>query len=640
MDRYIGKKLDGRYQVEELIGIGGMANVYKGFDILENKFVAIKILRDEFSSSEDFLRRFKNESKAIALLSHPNIVEVFDVNITDKTQYIIMEYIDGVTLKEYMLQKGALMWKESLHFIVQILKAIQHAHDMGVVHRDIKPQNIMLLEDGSIKVMDFGIARISRSQSKTMTDKAIGSVHYISPEQARGDSIDSRTDIYSIGVILFEMLTGQLPFQADTAVSVAIKQISDNPMRLRDINPDIPEGLEEITLKAMQKNITKRYQTAASMIVDIDEFKQNPSISFEYKYFQDDQPTRYIDAIKEVKSNDYNDLSQTTNKNKKSSIKSRQTTILLGIASAVVIFASVITYIMLNGGLGLNKKTTVPKFVGQKIDDVQRENSYKDFKIKIDEENSSEVEKGKIISQSIDEGRNVTKGTEITLKVSLGVKKVKVPNVKNKDYQIAESMIKEVGLKSEFKYEFSDVVAKNSVIETDPKDNTELDMGDTVIIKVSNGAEPKKINVPDLVGKTLDEAKKLIEESGLKLGSINIVASNQKENTIVSQNPAKNSSVDKDTSVNLNVSNGVNFEKNMDITIPLSDYKETSSGTVKIEAFLDGIRVKSEQILIKDLKTWKFTLKGTGTKTLKILIEDKLYKEYKLNFDNSSMTPN
>ena len=301
MDKYIGKRLDGRYEIRELIGVGGMAYVYCAYDSIDEREVAVKILKDEYLTNEEFTRRFKNESKAIAILSHPNIVKVLDVSFGDKIQYIVMEYIDGISLKEYIEQQRV-TWQEAVYFVQQILRALQHAHDKGIVHRDIKPQNIMLLADGTIKVTDFGIARFSRTDVRTdHTNKAIGSVHYISPEQARGALTDEKSDIYSVGVMLYEMLTGSLPFEADNAVSVAIMQLQSQAKKPTEINPDIPEGLEEITMKAMQKNPEKRYQSAAEMLQDIQEFKQNPSIHFAYTYLTDENPTRYVDAITSIK---------------------------------------------------------------------------------------------------------------------------------------------------------------------------------------------------------------------------------------------------------------------------------------------------------------------------------------------------
>ncbi len=300
MDNYVGKRIDGRYEIQDIIGVGGMAVVYKAYDNIDDRIVAVKILKEEYLANEEFRRRFKNESKAIAILSHPNIVKVYDVSFGDRLQYIVMEYIEGITLKEYIEQQGCIEWNEALFFIIQILKALQHAHDKGIVHRDIKPQNIMLLENGTIKVADFGIARFSRGETRTMTEKAIGSVHYISPEQAKGEMTDEKADIYSVGVVLYEMLTGKLPFEAESAVSVALMQVQSEAKPPRSINPSIPLGFEQITLKAMQKATRDRYQTAAEMLLDLEELKNNPSVKFDYQnYYVDVQPTRHIGIIQE-----------------------------------------------------------------------------------------------------------------------------------------------------------------------------------------------------------------------------------------------------------------------------------------------------------------------------------------------------
>lgn len=269
MDNYVGKRLDGRYEIQEIIGVGGMSVVYKAYDNVDDRIVAVKILKEEFLNNDDFKRRFKNESKAIALLSHENIVKVYDVNFGEKLQYIVMEYIDGITLKEFINKQGSITWNDALFFMTQILRAVQHAHDKGIVHRDIKPQNIILLPNGNLKVTDFGIARFSRSDTKTLTEQAIGSVHYISPEQAKGEYTDEKADIYSIGVVLYEMLSGKVPFEADSAVSVALMQVNSNAEELRKINPDIPLGLEQICFHAMQKNPADRYQSATEMLLDI-----------------------------------------------------------------------------------------------------------------------------------------------------------------------------------------------------------------------------------------------------------------------------------------------------------------------------------------------------------------------------------
>ena len=325
MDKYIGKKLDGRYEITELIGVGGMADVYKATDLIDNKTVAVKILKREYAENEEFLRRFRNESKMVAALSHPNIVKVYDVGFSDKLQFMVMEYIDGITLKEYIDNERVLTWKDSVHFIIQVLRALQHAHDKGIVHRDIKPQNIMLFTDGTIKVMDFGIAKSAKEQAYAATDQAIGTVYYISPEQARGDEVDEKSDIYSVGVMFYEMLTGQKPFDADKPVSIAVMHMNNTPQRPRAINPDIPAGLEEIILRAMEKDPENRYQTAADMIKDIESFKSNPNMTFGYyeeveeksskKKSSDAEKTQYVtsydddydDDEEEYEDDDYED---------------------------------------------------------------------------------------------------------------------------------------------------------------------------------------------------------------------------------------------------------------------------------------------------------------------------------------------
>ena len=296
MDKFVGKRLDARYEIREIIGIGGMAVVYKAYDCIDDRIVAIKILKEEFVRNSEFLNRFRNESKAIAVLSHPNIVKVIDVSFGDNFQYIVMEYIDGITLKEFMQRQGALSWKDTLYFTVQILRALQHAHDKGIVHRDVKPQNIMLLSDGTIKVTDFGIARFARSGQNTLTDKAIGSVHYISPEQARGDVIDEKADLYSVGVMMYEMLTGKLPFDGGNAVSVALMHMNNEPEAPRKIKPDIPAGLEQVVLRAMRKKPAYRYHSDAEIMHDLEQIRRDPTVTFKYDDVQyvDDSPTRFV----------------------------------------------------------------------------------------------------------------------------------------------------------------------------------------------------------------------------------------------------------------------------------------------------------------------------------------------------------
>ena len=563
MDNYIGKKLDGRYEILELIGSGGMANVYKANDRLENRTVAVKILRDEFLDNEELVRRFKNESKAIGLLSHPNIVKVYDVNFSDKVQYIAMEYIDGITLKTYIDRTKPLPWKDTLHFTVQILKALQHAHDRGIVHRDIKPQNIMLLEDGSIKVMDFGIARFSRSETRTITDKTIGSVHYISPEQAKGDITDAKADIYSVGIMMYEMLTGRLPFDSDSAVSIAIKQISDNAVRPRDIVPDIPEALEEITLKAMAKNPSMRYQSASQMLRDIDDFKKNPDIVFAYKYFTEEPDVKkYID---EKSTKEEHALSGTAKKASTKNPTAKKTrkkgnlslAILLGVTAACVVSTAIL--LMFAFGLFENEKLDVdlPNFVGKTLTEIQSNEEYKNFTFTIENEYNNDYPEGTVYDQSPLPPKKVKETGEVTLYVSKGTEIVTIPNIINMTSGEAKTTLRNLGLSVRQESITDTNYDTNRVVQVSPVVGSEIESGSTVTIYINTIASTSSVRMPNLVGKLHYEARALLSSYGLKISETVTVDSEQPSGTVLSQSIAEGTMVTSGTSVSLTVSNGV-----------------------------------------------------------------------------------
>ena len=578
MDNLIGKRLDGRYSIESLVGVGGMANVYRGTDLKTGNQIAVKVLKDEFLDNEELVRRFKNESKAISILSHPNIVKVYDVSVTDKLQYIVMEYVDGITLKEYLKQRGgALTWKETVHFATQILSALQHAHSKGIIHRDVKPQNIMLLADGSIKMMDFGIARFSRAQSQTVSDKAIGSVHYISPEQAKGERTDARTDIYSVGVMLYEMLSGRLPFDGDGAVSIAIMQISEKPKPLAKIAPQTPAGLRQITEKAMEKDPDKRYQSAQEMLAAIEEFKRNPSIQFAYEYRSaEDNPERNINRVvsntkpspksTSIHTGDARRVgtsnpgrSKSAQKKKKASKGFSLLPIFFGMAVAFVIGAAILIYLIFTNSSNLlfsnRADVQVISFVGMTKDEFLATDYNNLLRAEFPEEYSSEPA-GTIIRQTPKAGRTVKEKQRIVLTVSLGTQYVTIPETKNMVAEDAEQTLKDMGLRVTKKPMSDNSVANGAVVYTQPAAGETVEGDSTVILYVSRSEVSKESQVPSLTGKTIEEARNEVKGLNLSIRTIE-QASEQPAGTVLSQSPDAGSTVRKSSVITLVVSTGV-----------------------------------------------------------------------------------
>lgn len=566
MDKYVGKRLDGRYEIEEIIGVGGMAVVYKAHDNLDNCTVAVKILKEEFISNEEFLRRFKNESKAIAMLSHPNIVKVKDVSFGDLIQYIVMEYIEGITLKEYIEREGSLRWKDAVHFTMQILKGLQHAHDKGIVHRDVKPQNIMVLADGTIKVTDFGIARFARSDQRTITDKAIGSVHYISPEQARGEKTDEKADVYSVGVMLYEMLTGRLPFQAESAVSVAIMQLQRDPQLPTEINPSIPTGLEQITMHAMQKTPERRYQSAGEMLCDLAQFRKDPSLTFEYSYFVDNSPTKYVGEIKNetpIEIDDYDD-DETKEKN-------NVVPILAGVAVALVAALIVLAVIFIPKLFSsTGEEIECPNFVGKTIEEIEANKEYtENFKFEKEWKENSDFAYGYVYEQSETDGKKLKKDAKITLYVSKGQITKKVPDVYGKSESAAVSELKSNGFKVETAEMVSEDVEAGLVVKTEPQRTQVVAEGEKIKIFISTGKPTKNVKVPDVVAMTSEAAEKKLKSEGLTAAFEDTYITMDDKcypiGYVVKQEPASTSGeVPEGTTVKLYVSIGYKFDIEID----------------------------------------------------------------------------
>lgn len=522
MDKYLGKRLDGRYELQEIVGVGGMAIVYKAYDNLENRIVAVKILKEEYTGNDEFLRRFINESKAISVLSHPNVVKVYDVSFGDLIQYIVMEYIDGITLKEYIEKSGPLSWNEAVQFTLQILRGLQHAHDKGVVHRDIKPQNIMVLPDGVIKVADFGIARFARSEQVTITDKAIGSVHYISPEQAKGEKTDEKADIYSVGVMLYEMITGKLPFQAESAVSVAIMQLQKDPTLPRDINGSIPLGLEQITMHAMQKDGVRRYKSASEMLFDLEAFKKNPAVTFDYDYFVDDSPTKFIPDVKgEEKKAE-------PKKKAKKAAGSPIIPILFGVTTTFVIALILIVLYFMGVFNTRVADIVVPDFLGMTREEIEAHEDADLFDIQYTNPDYSSIyDQNKVCKQEPEGGSTVKKNGKVTLTISLGPKNVPFPELYNQTEENAKKNLYNSGYTKdniEIVVEPHSDVGVGTVITTSPLAGVMIAADriatTKVTIYISSGPPEKLVDLPNLIGAHQDNAESTLKVNGLKLGTV------------------------------------------------------------------------------------------------------------------------
>ena len=587
MDNYVGKRLDGRYEVQEIIGVGGMSVVYKAYDNVDDRIVAIKILKDEFLNNEEFKRRFKNESKAIALLSHENIVRVYDVNFGEKLQYIVMEYIDGITLKEYINKQNSITWNDAVYFMTQILRAVQHAHDKGIVHRDIKPQNIILLPNGTLKVTDFGIARFSRSETKTLTEQAIGSVHYIAPEQAKGEQTDERADIYSMGVVLYEMLAGKVPFDSENAVSVALMQVQANAEKLTQINPNIPKGLEQICVHAMQKNPDDRYQSATEMLLDIEEIIKNPNTVFNYASNTETQ-TKSVPIVTDDRYNEEYDEAvdyEAERKHKKKMIAA----VTIGV---IVLIAAVVGVIYMFTS-GINTKThTLENFVGYSYDELQNSKDYK-YEFVAEYQKTDEKEPGIILSQSPEAGSKITEGSTVTLVVAASEKDITMPNVYGLTLEMAEQTLKqsELSIFKAMKIN-SDTVEEGKVIYTDPKANSIVSGDQEITIYVSDGPSTttiEKIKIPDIIGLTKSGAREFLTKYGFTNVEFKTQDSTYPKDVVISQSPSVGSSAKATDKITVIVSTGVTTTEpqTVDVTLDVQLPKiEGKSDTLTVE--LDG----------------------------------------------------
>lgn len=560
-EKYIGMMLDGRYEIMELIGSGGMAYVYKALCHRLNRYDAIKIMRDETAANEEFRKRFRAESQAVAMLSHPNIVSVYDVSHSDDIEYIVMELVDGITLKQYLQKAGALCPSEVLSFTTQIAKALKHAHNKGIIHRDIKPQNIMLLRDGMIKVADFGIASL-QSDIEESSGETVGSVHYIAPEQARGAAPDARSDIYSLGIVMYEMLTGRLPYVGNSDTEVAVMHMNTQAAPPRAILPEIPEELERICLKAMDSDIDARYQTAAEMLDDLEAFRKQ-SLAAQVLEDSDSSEAFLIDG---------DDAPEQPKGGRRSSRRRRKIAFSSGIF-AVLIFI-ILVFVFINGYFLKDLfsepvRVEVPDFVGRYYEDViNDEDLKKSFKFTITYKVDLDHDKGIILSQDPEGGqsRSVSdknEKIEVVLIISSGEAlpddqraDLFVPDIVNKSRDEAISLIQDAGFTYSISEAPSSSITKGYVINTEPSAGEKAEAGSPVSIIISTGPEVKMTTVPQLKGLSKDAAVAKIEGSSLSVGSVTVVDSELEAGTVVWQSRGAGESVEEHTKIYIQISSG------------------------------------------------------------------------------------
>ena len=665
MDQYIGKMLDNRYEILERIGTGGMAVVYKAKCHRLNRLVAVKILKSDLAQDEDFRRRFNAEAAAVAQLSHPNIVSVYDVSRGGDTEYIVMELIDGITLKQYMEKRGQLNWRESLHFITQIMRGLSHAHSRGIVHRDIKPQNVMVLRDGSVKVADFGIACLENS-AQTLTQEALGSVHYISPEQARGDRTDARSDIYSAGVVLYEMLTGRLPFEGDSAVSVAIQHLSSIPLAPREINPDIPEQLELICMKAMAPDLDRRYPSADAMIADLEAFRKNPGVSLDFELEdlrpeESDEPTRPLRTASILSGSNaqsghrparesererrrYDDYDDDYDRPRRGSNK--RNTVLIGVAVVLAVAVIVVLFRTILGSFGAAPTSyVVPDLLGCTEEEAKDLPEIKDiFKIAIQgTEFSDKYEKGEICRQDPEEGEE-RQGDNLVIKVwvSDGEDTGEMINVVGQSQRGAETLLKNLADKYDLTIEapeelmvYNDEVEAGCVISSDPVEGETLHKGDTITLVLSKGKQP--IPLINFVGVQLETALGQLEGLGLNPDDVTVTDeySDKPVGEIIRQTPDAGAEVQPGDKITFVVSKGPENggeagTGSTTVTIPLPTDREQAY----LELYQDGRLIYEGEV---DCTVGSFTreIEGSGSSKVEAYVDNQRWWSETVTFDGN-----
>ncbi len=699
MDQYIGKFLGNRYEILERIGSGGMAMVYKAKCHRLNRYVAIKILKDDLAHDEEFRRRFREESQAVAMLSHPNIVSIYDVSRSEdgsEPDYIVMELIEGITLKQLMLKRGGkLEWKEALHYIIQIMKGLSHAHSRGIIHRDIKPHNIMILQDSSVKVADFGIARLMSSAQNTMTQEALGSVHYISPEQARGSRVDARTDIYSAGVVLYEMLTGRLPYEGDSPVAVAIQHINSIPLSPRELDPSIPEAMEAITVKAMASSVEKRFPSADAMLEDLEKVRKNPSIKFDYipnelQLEVEDEPTQPIRTVpsqqapvrpvhserrKEPPKSGKEGKVERPVRKKRSEPEPEDPNdydegggvgMLVAVVVVVLCLVGVGAFLWTNvfsGMMDPGEVYTVPSVVGYTLEEAQSLPEVVDNGFTVVEGRyvtDDTVEPGKIVNQS-PKAEDVVKagGQTITVEISTGNEGLLMPSVYNLDQRVAEPRLKALGLTAKVEYDYSEDITKGNVMSQTPEENTQVERGQEVTIVVSLGRKLQEMTMISVMNMTQEEATNALVGMGLRVGKVTPVPSEEyEEGKVCAQSVQVNNIVMEETVIDLEVSTGIvtvqppemtdsprpdetaepSFTPEPTPTAAQTSRKDVTVDlpndreTVTVRVSVGGTDQVHDQVVETRMRMARFTVEASGVQEIVVYLDGAPVKSYMEDF--------
>ena len=636
MENILGTKLADRYLIEELVGVGGMCNVYRAFDAEALQTVAVKMLRDEYAADEEYLRRFRNESRAINALSHPNIVKIYDVVLDAPNPYLVMEYVSGITLKEYIDRKKPLPGRTAANIAGLVLTALQCAHENGIVHRDVKPQNIMVTEKGEVKVMDFGIARFAMSQSHTIDGNAIGSVHYISPEQALGGAVDQRTDIYSVGVILFEMLCGRLPFDGESPVSVALQQVEQNPKALRSLNPSVPVGLEQITLHAMAKNPDDRYADCGEMIADLRRWLADPKTTF---------PAYAATPVKKAAEFVRNKVPKKTGADtpkpagRRKKLKDRLTTPLsrlFAVTCGVVVASVLFVFVMFQIYQPFQKveDITLPNLVGVDYSAATAGNAYPDIRIKLESEDfNTEYEAGQIYRQSPSAGKSVKKGSTVQVWVSAGGQMIPIPTFTNQEATAVYAKLVSLGLKYSTTEIASDTIAEGSVVRTAPEAGQSAPAGSTVVVYVSTGSNKERVQVPEVLGYPEEVAVQTLKDAQFEVAVTYQVSDYQYDGLVMSQSPASPSMVPIGSKVTIVVGTVDESAAVGEATVTLQTIPPDLPGTVTVTAVLNGTTVYSDTIEPQNTRLISIPLQGTGTCMVDVLIDGMVYKSASVDFD-------